>query len=164
MNNLILHKIVTYLKIPRIAKLFFYINDYRLLINSSNSHFDELYDTYGNKDWSKITNNIRSVQAMLRLKIPRLYNTDPIDHAIKNGHLEIVKWLHENHGETCSIYAMHFAALGGHLEVIDWLHKVYDYRAACWGIIDECTYDEKVVQYMLQIGVYRNKLQRIWYE
>ena len=81
MNNLIVHKIVTYLKNPRIAKLFFFFADYRSLINTSNSHFDELYDLYGNKEWYKITNNIRSVQSMFRLKIFSYYPTIPMDYA-----------------------------------------------------------------------------------
>jgi ankyrin repeat protein len=137
MNNIIIHKIVTYLKNRRIAKLFFYFSDYHRLINTSNSHFDELYDLYGNKEWYKMTNNLRSVQSMLRLKILFNYNDIPMDIAAKNGHLEIVKWLeshykqwqtiHENQKEgdrdICTKWAMNYAAANGHLETVKWLHE-----------------------------------------
>ena len=123
MNNLIIHKIVKYVKSPRIAKLFFNFPDYRRLINSSNSHYDELYELYGNKIWRKITNNLRSVQSMYRLKIPFNNICDPMNYAARNGHLEIVKWLHENRKEGCTKDAMNMAAEKGHLKVIKWLHK-----------------------------------------
>ena len=132
MNNLILHKIIIYLKTPRIAKLFFYFSDYQRLINSSNYHFDELYNLYGNKSWYDIPNNIRAVQAMFRLKIPYPYDqADPMDFAAANGHLEVVKWLHqyqelsinESPYSICSKCAMNKAAEKGHLEIIKWLHE-----------------------------------------
>ena len=124
MNNLILHKIVIYLKKkPSLAKLFFYIHDYRLLINTSNSHFDELYNLYGNKNWSKITNNLRSVQAMFRLKIPHRNNTTPMDYAIKNGHLKIIKWLYNEKSMTCNKNSFSTAVIHGHFKVIKWLYK-----------------------------------------
>jgi Ankyrin repeats (many copies) len=37
------------------------------------------------------------------------------------GHLEVVKWLHENRDEGCTGNAMWWAAKGGHLHVLQWL-------------------------------------------
>ena len=121
MNNLIIHKIVIYLRRPRIAKLFFFFSDYRRLINSSNYHYDELFDLYGNKKWENI-NKLRSVQSMFRFKIPYFDSVDPMNLAAKNGHLEIVKWLHES-GGICTTFAMDLAAYNGHLEIVKWLHE-----------------------------------------
>ncbi len=60
-----------------------------------------------------------------------------MDLAAENGHLEVVKWFHENRTEGCSDFAMNLAAANGHLEVIKWLHEnrtegasVY---AMCWA-------------------------------
>ena len=50
-----------------------------------------------------------------------------IDWAASNGHLEIVKWLHENHkdikGFTYTPSAMDWASLKGHLETVKFLHE-----------------------------------------
>src|SRR5436853_597171 len=43
--------------------------------------------------------------------------------ADRNGHLEVVKWLHQNRKEGCSEWAMDHAAEYGHLEVVKWLHQ-----------------------------------------
>ena len=45
-----------------------------------------------------------------------------MDWAAENGHIEVVKWLHENRKEGCSTWAMNWAARYGHLEVVKWLH------------------------------------------
>ena len=39
------------------------------------------------------------------------------------GHLEVVKWLHENRTEGCSKCAMDWAAKNGHLDVVKFLHE-----------------------------------------
>ncbi|EGZ11588.1 hypothetical protein PHYSODRAFT_336109 [Phytophthora sojae] len=49
--------------------------------------------------------------------------TDVMDLAARNGHLEMVKWLHYNRSEGCTTKAMDEAARGGHLEVVKWLHE-----------------------------------------
>ena len=130
MNNLIIHKIVKYVNKTKIAKLFFYFSDYRSLINTSNSHFDELYDLYGNHSWHKITNNIRSVQAMFRLKI--YYYFLPINHAAKNGCLDVVKWIYNEYKKTLNLtdngklviqHAIEITAARGNLEIIKWLYE-----------------------------------------
>src|SRR3989337_934342 len=41
----------------------------------------------------------------------------------KNGHIELVKWLHENRMEGCTIWAMEWAAQNGHLDIVKWLHE-----------------------------------------
>ena len=125
--NIIIHKIVKYVENPDVAKLFFFLREYRRLINTSNSHFDELYFIYGNRYWF-LVNNLKSVQAMLRLDILG-DTTDPIDYTAENGHLEIIKWLHENlskiinSNNVCTTYAMNIAAAQGHLEIVKWLHE-----------------------------------------
>ena len=43
--------------------------------------------------------------------------------AVRKGHLEVVKWLHENRQEGCTIDAMNWAAGRGHLDVMKWLHE-----------------------------------------
>ena len=46
-----------------------------------------------------------------------------MDRASENGHLEVVKWLHEHRSEGCTGAAMDRAASNGHLEVVKWLHE-----------------------------------------
>eukprot|EP00638_Chattonella_subsalsa_P004882 CAMPEP_0117759420 /NCGR_PEP_ID=MMETSP0947-20121206/15999_1 /TAXON_ID=44440 /ORGANISM="Chattonella subsalsa, Strain CCMP2191" /LENGTH=696 /DNA_ID=CAMNT_0005579867 /DNA_START=83 /DNA_END=2170 /DNA_ORIENTATION=- len=43
-----------------------------------------------------------------------------MDDAARNGHYDLVRWLHF-HGYRCSNYAMNNAALNGHLEIFEWL-------------------------------------------
>jgi hypothetical protein len=43
--------------------------------------------------------------------------------AAEHGHLEVVKWLHENRKEGCSTTAMNLAAEHDHLEIVKWLHE-----------------------------------------
>ncbi|KAG1702225.1 hypothetical protein DVH05_010015 [Phytophthora capsici] len=45
-----------------------------------------------------------------------------MDQAAANGHLEMIKWLHEEHA-WCTMQAMNYAASNGHLEVVKFLHK-----------------------------------------
>ena len=127
MDNLIVHKIVKYLKQPRIAKIFFYFPDYRRLINTYNSHFDELFDLYNFKIWIELINNLRSVQSMFRKKDVYVngYRINAIDYAARVGNLEVIKWLHNNCDaqDICTTWAMNWAASYGHLEVVKWLHE-----------------------------------------
>src|SRR3546814_7943009 len=46
-----------------------------------------------------------------------------MDYAAKNGHLEIVEFLHEHRTEGCTAQAMNYAAKAGHLAIVEWLHK-----------------------------------------
>ena len=43
--------------------------------------------------------------------------------AANNGHLDVVKWLHYNRSEGCTVAAMNWAANNNHLNVIKWLHE-----------------------------------------
>jgi hypothetical protein len=45
-----------------------------------------------------------------------------MDRAAKNGHIDVLKWLHENRHEGCSHLAIVYAAERGHLDVAKWLH------------------------------------------
>ena len=136
MNYLIIHKIVLYLKNPKIAKLFFYIKEYHTIVNSSKAHFEELYQIYGTRCWYCV-NNLRSVQTMCKFDLTTnqcskclLYVSDdnriiPMDFAAENGYLDIIIWLHEqqNKWSKCSIDAIINAAYMGHLDTVKWLHE-----------------------------------------
>lgn len=49
--------------------------------------------------------------------------TDAMDLAASNGHLHVIQWLHEHREEGCTTSAMDFAAGNGHLHVVRWLHS-----------------------------------------
>jgi hypothetical protein len=51
------------------------------------------------------------------------WSTSVMDMAASKGHLEVVKWLHENRYEGCTKAAMDRAATAGHLDVVLWLHE-----------------------------------------
>ena len=46
-----------------------------------------------------------------------------MDNAAYYGHLDIVKFLHENRSEGCTVWAMNGAAENGHLEMVKFLHE-----------------------------------------
>jgi hypothetical protein len=46
-----------------------------------------------------------------------------MDSASRNGHLEVVQWLHTHRHEGASTDAIDYAASGGHLDVITFLHQ-----------------------------------------
>jgi len=46
-----------------------------------------------------------------------------MNQAAENGHLEVVKFLHENRTEGCTKWAMNEAAENGHLEIVKFLHE-----------------------------------------
>jgi ankyrin repeat protein len=43
--------------------------------------------------------------------------------AAEKGHLEVIKWLHENRDEGCTSDAMDWAAKNGHQEVVKYLRE-----------------------------------------
>jgi ArsR family metal-binding transcriptional regulator len=61
------------------------------------------------------------------------YGIHMMDYAAADGHLKMIKWLHQNicpvtncrdnEKECCTVNAMDYASRGGHLEVIKWLHE-----------------------------------------
>ena len=46
-----------------------------------------------------------------------------MNKAARNGHLEIVKWLHQTRTEVCTIDVMDFATREGHLEIVKYLKE-----------------------------------------
>jgi hypothetical protein len=46
-----------------------------------------------------------------------------MNRAALNGHLNVVKWLHENRTEGCTNWAMDGAAQNGKLTMVKWLHQ-----------------------------------------
>lgn len=46
-----------------------------------------------------------------------------IDKASKNGHLDVVKYLHSIN-KDCTVDAMDFASKNGHLDVVKYLHSI----------------------------------------
>ncbi|GAB9477465.1 hypothetical protein Gpo141_00014543, partial [Globisporangium polare] len=54
-----------------------------------------------------------------------------------NGHLEVIKFLHENRGDDCTTTAMDEAATNGHIEVVEYLNRnrTEDCRV---GALSEC--------------------------
>mmetsp|Transcript_34557 Transcript_34557/g.45682 ORF Transcript_34557/g.45682 Transcript_34557/m.45682 type:complete len:175 (-) Transcript_34557:152-676(-) len=46
-----------------------------------------------------------------------------MDKAAKQGHLQVVEWLHNNRTEGCSTGAMDWAASNGHLHMVEWLQR-----------------------------------------
>jgi hypothetical protein len=57
-----------------------------------------------------------------RIHRPRC-TTLAMDSAAEAGHLDVVKWLHENRREGCTTAAMDRAANYGHLDVVQWLNS-----------------------------------------
>ncbi|KAJ3399043.1 hypothetical protein HDV05_002096 [Chytridiales sp. JEL 0842] len=55
-----------------------------------------------------------------------LFSEQEMDIAARDGHLDIVKFLHENRDEGCSSYAMDTAAMNDELEVLKFLHENRD--------------------------------------
>jgi hypothetical protein len=41
-----------------------------------------------------------------------------MDYAARNGHVDVVKWLHENRTEGCTTNAMDDASYNGHVDVV----------------------------------------------
>ena len=49
-------------------------------------------------------------------------SSNAMNYAAQYGHLETVKWLHENRSEGCLSSAMELASQNGHLETLKWLY------------------------------------------
>ena len=46
-----------------------------------------------------------------------------MNSAANDGHLEVIKWLHTNRAEGCTVYAMDYAIKNGHLYITNWLNS-----------------------------------------
>ena len=64
----------------------------------------------------------------------KLNYTYAMDRAAKNGHLEVIKWLHHNCTECCTESAMNNAAENGHLNIMKWLHENRTEGYTHWAI------------------------------
>lgn len=53
----------------------------------------------------------------------KTFTKDAMDNAAGEGHLGIVKFLHEKRTEGCTERAMDFAAWNGFYEMVEWLHE-----------------------------------------
>jgi len=63
MDAFIIQRIALYVKDPIIVKLFFYIPQYRDLIDSSDYSFDQLVLSYNKRDWAVywFTDNLKII-------------------------------------------------------------------------------------------------------
>lgn len=50
-------------------------------------------------------------------------NRNVFDWTAANGHLKVIKLLHEVNMDGCTSRAMNWAAKDGHLETVTWLHE-----------------------------------------
>jgi hypothetical protein len=80
------------------------------------------------RDWTsgdKIAENghLSLLKEKIKCNQPLTFTTAAMDLAAKNGHLQVVQWLHGNRQEGCSKFAMEYAAVNGHLQVVQWLHE-----------------------------------------
>ncbi len=81
-------------------------------------------------DWAAMNGHL-SIVKWLHENHEEGCTTWAMDLAASNGHLSIIKWLHENHEEGCTDYAMDLAAANGHLSIIKWLHE--NHEEGCTG-------------------------------
>ncbi|GAB9476371.1 hypothetical protein Gpo141_00013437, partial [Globisporangium polare] len=66
------------------------------------------------------------------------------------GHLEVVKFLHENRAEGCTTDAMGLAALNGHFEVVLFLHanRRESCTRDCVDDVETCVKNLEMVQWL----------------
>jgi hypothetical protein len=50
--------------------------------------------------------------------------SNAMDRACGSGHLEIVKWLHDNRNEGFTEHAMICASANGHTEIVEYLNGI----------------------------------------
>lgn len=93
--------------------------------------------------------NIEDIIFFTKNLSDRNFTMATMDAAASNGHLEVVKWLHENRIEGCSS-AMYYAALNGHLEVVKWLHENRNEGDILWAITIALAYSrQNIIDYLL---------------
>ncbi|AVK76408.1 Ankyrin repeat domain containing protein [Pandoravirus neocaledonia] len=61
--------------------------------------------------------------------------THIMDSAAAGGHLDIIRFLHANRTEGCTVAAMDGAATGGHLDVVEFLHVNRTEGCTPWAIV-----------------------------
>ena len=72
-------------------------------------------------DWAARNGHLDIVQ-WLHLNRSEGCTTEAMDWAANNGRLDVLKWLHFNRSEGCTTRAMDWAAEFGHLDIVQWLH------------------------------------------
>lgn len=65
---------------------------------------------------------VRAAMSVASRPQKAIWMATAMDRAAKNGHLSIVKWLHQVRSAGCSTAAMDGAGANGHLHVVKWLH------------------------------------------
>jgi len=92
--------------------------------------------------WNDRTINMAAYQGNLEMVKYCVANECPIDewacaHAAKNGHLECLKYLHEDAKAPWDEYTAAWAAQNGHLHILEYLVELefdqYDERACMWA-------------------------------
>ncbi|KAG1687477.1 hypothetical protein DVH05_005168 [Phytophthora capsici] len=82
--------------------------------------------------WCRQSLNVMNVAAKnghldvvqwLHATYPEINSSKAMDHAAAHGHLAVVQWLHVVRKEKCTRRAMDGAAANGHLEMLQWLHS-----------------------------------------
>ena len=74
-------------------------------------------------DFLHIRDNIAKKLNINILKNTKSVNLPSIDNASREGHLEVVKYLHSI-GKECTTNAMDYASSRGHIEVVQYLHSI----------------------------------------
>jgi aromatic ring-cleaving dioxygenase len=73
-----------------------------------------------------------------------------MDLASMNGHLHIVKWLHENRKEGCSDKVMDLAIRNGHFDVVEWLFQNRKEFNLISAIANSRVYHQEEIQHWLE--------------
>ncbi len=70
----------------------------------------------------------------IRYSTNLIFTDDAMDYAARYGHLDVIKWLHENRIEGCTPYAMLWASANDHLDVIKFLHENREEGCSVWAM------------------------------
>ena len=112
-------------KLPQeIISLIFLETDFETCIKNGRLYeANKLFDPEKHNWLSASSNGHLEVVKFLHEHRKEGCTTNAMDLASREGHLEIVKFLHEHRKEGCTTRAMNWASLGGHLEIVKFLHE-----------------------------------------
>ncbi len=85
-----------------------------------------------------------------------------MNSAAENGHLPVVRWLHDNRHEGCSKDAMNLATINGHLDVVRWLHGNRDEGCPREAMYDAAWNDHWPVARWLHENCHENCHEECW--
>ena len=94
-------------------------NDLLQLIVSFQQNGKRWYDIHDG-DW---VSEYGHITILKEKSIVLTFTKYAMDLAATYGHLDIVKWLHENRKEGCTVHAMDASAQHGDLPMLVWLHE-----------------------------------------